>query len=1348
MRTSFLLFLVTIGVLSLEISLETLALGNAQTALAQTVPDGTTATQVNGNAIAPTGAGTINGGNLYHSFNEFNVPQSGVVFNTGNSSVNGAEVQNIINRVTGSNPSAVLGTIESRQAFPNANLYLVNPNGIVFGQNARLDIGGSFHATTGTGLGFDNGQTFNADRNSLSFPSGDPKNIRFAIAQPAGIINQGNLSVDSGKNITLTGGSIVNTGILTAPGGNIALTSVSGNSQVELRSPDAVLGLQVTSNAVPSNWSGKITELPKLAELLTGKVPEANQVVVKADGSLALVANPASTDIPVTNGMTIVSGLIDVSTPSLGKGGVIGIFGEKVGLVNARISASGLNGGGTVLIGGDFQGKGIVPNAQQTYVSANSLIDANALFTGNGGRVVVWADQSTQFLGNISAKGGTQSGDGGFVEVSGKQNLDYRGNVNTFATNGKTGTLLLDPNNITVITGGVNTVNEVSAFANLPANAQIDPVTLTAANANIVLQATSDITFANSVTLNPGFGLTAQAGNTINFINNASITTTNGAVQLFANSTAAPAPSGSGNIFVNGSSSISTNGGAIDLQVQGGTGFINISGTPSFNSGGGAINFSTSGSGISIAGGTIASNGGDITINGTNTTGAGVSLAGAANNITSGSGKITITGVGGGIGDGIKIDPNTTLQSTTGIITLNGTSTGGQGLFLQGSGINTSGSINLIGSSIDAQGYNLTGAGAIALTSTRSLTIGNITTSGNAVNITSNTDSVTTGNIATFGANGGNVTIEASTQIQTGSIDARGLTGTGGNVSIDPTGSIVIGSINTSGVTQGGNVSVITTGGNLRVLGLISSSSCGGASICTTGGSGGSVFIQHGGLNAFSIGDPSVNGTSGTIVTGTSTLNVGTIIQVGNSIFTQGNISITPAAALIPGQTTNSGNSNVILAPLKPADLSITDATTLRILEIRDVTKKRVDALLLEDNLPVAFEVLEAGYVAELETFLEKELNAPPLTLEDGRQLLSDISLRSGSVTALVYPVVLDNRIEILVIPPKDKGKPFRRFVRNINPATVEAALIDYRSNLRDVGSQDYMKEARQLYDWIIAPIDAQLKVLKVETLVFVMDADLRVIPPAALHDGKQFLVERYASVNIPALRVTRLESRDRTNNRVLAMGLTEAIDDFAALPSAEVEVNTIGKRILPGAIFLNREFTVDNLQNQRQSSRYSILHLATHGKFISDRADGSFIQLWNSRLRLDQFPALRFDNPLVELMTLSACETAVGSNLGISGLSVESGARSVLASLWAVSDSGTAPLMISFYRNFPNELSKAIALQKAQLSLLRGEVKIENGRIVGVEGFPNIKVLEPTMNIDLKHPSYWSPFVLVGNWL
>jgi len=174
--------------ISFSVAFALLSLAANHSVSAQIKPDATTATQVTGNTISPIGAGTVSGANLFHSFDKFNVPASGVVFGVGNSTVNGAAISNIINRVTGGTFSSILGLIESRQAFPNANFYLLNPNGIIFGANARLDLGGSFNASTGTGLGFDRDRVFNVDR-SLTFPSGDPNAIRFGVAQPAGAIN-------------------------------------------------------------------------------------------------------------------------------------------------------------------------------------------------------------------------------------------------------------------------------------------------------------------------------------------------------------------------------------------------------------------------------------------------------------------------------------------------------------------------------------------------------------------------------------------------------------------------------------------------------------------------------------------------------------------------------------------------------------------------------------------------------------------------------------------------------------------------------------------------------------------------------------------------------------------------------------------------------------------------------------------------------------------------------------------------------------------------------------------------------------------------------------------------------
>lgn len=649
-------------------------------AQAQIAPDGTTATEVKGNAIAPTGAGTVNGGNLYHSFDKFNVPESGVIFNTGNSSVNGSNVNNIINRVTGDTPSNILGAIESRQAFPNANLYLLNPNGVVFSENARLDIGGSFHVTTGTGLGFDQNQRFSVDKNSVVFPNGDPKTIQFAVAQPAAIINQGNLAVKDGKSISLTAGTVINTGSLAAPSGNVDIAAVKGNSQVQLRSPDSVLGLAVTRDIIPTNWNGTITALPKLAESLTGKAAEANQVVVKADGTIALVESTSASDIAVKDGMAIASGKINVASNNV-KGGNVGIFGDQVGLVNAKIDASGATGGGTVLVGGDLQGKGTAPNAQQTYVDPSSQILANGLLTGDGGKVIVWADRSTQFLGAIAARGGEISGNGGFVEVSGKENLDYRGDTDTRAPKGNTGTLLLDPTNISIAVTGGDTLASVSAFANAPANATISNLLINNATTNVVLQATNNISFGTSVNIvNNGISLTAQAGNTI-FVSS-DITTQGGDVRLTANDPASGAQTNSGTLTIN--APITTNGGAINLQIIG-AGSLSVSGN-------------------------LDSGTGSITLTGNSTSANGINLSGTFTQITSSSGAIAINGTSSAVnGNGIFVSgggDSVAITSTNGTINLSGNSTnvlGGDGIQFSpvsiGSSttIQTNGNINITG---------------------------------------------------------------------------------------------------------------------------------------------------------------------------------------------------------------------------------------------------------------------------------------------------------------------------------------------------------------------------------------------------------------------------------------------------------------------------------------------------------------------------------------------------------------------------------------------------------------------------------------------------------------------------
>ncbi len=159
---------------------------------------------------------------------------------------------------------------------------------------------------------------------------------------------------------------------------------------------------------------------------------------VTANGNVQLT--DSGTLIPNRQGITIISGTVDASSLNT-TGGQVAIVGDRVGLIDATIDASGVSGGGNILIGGDYQGSGTIPNAQVSYVDKNSLIQANALESGDGGRVIVWADGATGFYGSVEARGGSQAGNGGFVEISGKENLGFAG------------TLLLDPENITIVDG-------------------------------------------------------------------------------------------------------------------------------------------------------------------------------------------------------------------------------------------------------------------------------------------------------------------------------------------------------------------------------------------------------------------------------------------------------------------------------------------------------------------------------------------------------------------------------------------------------------------------------------------------------------------------------------------------------------------------------------------------------------------------------------------------------------------------------------------------------------------------------------------------------------------------------
>lgn len=396
--------------------------------------DGTTITQ-SGNTTTITG-GTQAGNNLFHSFGQFNLSSGQTA------SFTDPGVQNILGRVTGGNASLINGLLQVSGG--NANLYLINPAGILFGSGASLNVAGSFTATTASGIGFGDRWLNAIGSNDYTHLSGNPTRFAFPMAQPGAIVNAGNLAVNLGQSITLLGGTVLNTGTLTAPEGSVTLLATPGERLITLSQEGSLLSLALPLESTPGLHTLPFTPLA-LPQLLTGG-NLGNATAVTVENGLVRLTGSGVT-LPTAPGTTIVTNQIDVSGAT---GGTVQLLGRQVGLVSATIGATGTSGGGTVLVGGDYQGQGELPRAEQTYVSRDSLINASALTGGDGGRVIIWADGTTRFYGSIQATGGSQTGNGGLVEVSGRENLTFDGAVNVQAGAGSAGQLLLDPANVTI----------------------------------------------------------------------------------------------------------------------------------------------------------------------------------------------------------------------------------------------------------------------------------------------------------------------------------------------------------------------------------------------------------------------------------------------------------------------------------------------------------------------------------------------------------------------------------------------------------------------------------------------------------------------------------------------------------------------------------------------------------------------------------------------------------------------------------------------------------------------------------------------------------------------------------
>lgn len=324
----------------------------------------------------------------------------------------------------------------------------------------------------------------------------------------------------------------------------------------------------------------------------------------------------------------------------------------------------------------------------------------------------------------------------------------------------------------------------------------------------------------------------------------------------------------------------------------------------------------------------------------------------------------------------------------------------------------------------------------------------------------------------------------------------------------------------------------------------------------------------------------------------------------------------------------------------------------------------------------------------------------------------------------IVCPIALPDRLELLVSLPTG----LKRVQVPVGAQELEGVARSFRLALQERYPQLQREQARRLYAWLVHPLEAELTASKTRTLVFVPDGALRTIPFAALHDGQDYLISRYAVAVTPSLALTDPLPLTRDKLRLLAVGVSAAVADFEALPHVEGELKALGHDY-GGPILLNQEFTVAGVETALRKEQFSIIHIASHARFARD-VKQSFLLTFKEKLTFDRLEQLigrlRFRAAPLELLTLSACETALGDDraaLGLAGVAIKAGARSALATLWRVNDAAASLLVTMFYRHLKEpSVSRAVALQRAQQDMLR--------------------------HPDYHDPFFWAPFLLINNWL
>ncbi|WP_445242295.1 CHAT domain-containing protein [Microcoleus sp. S13_C5] len=1167
----------------------------------------------------------------------------------------------------------------------NSNLFLINPSGIIFGPNASLNLPAAFTATTATNIGFDSGLFNVAGANDYRTLIGTPNTFYFDLSQPGSIINAGNLAVMPGQSISLIGGTVVNIGSLKAPQGNIIIAAVPGENAVRVSQEGHLLSLEI--GAVDGRLLAQNGQLS-----LPLSLP---QLLAGAGGNSATgISVNGAGEVVLTAGLRVESG--DVAIAS-----------STVNSQNATLSAA----------------------RNLTLVESQLLAEGNLnLFARDTVRV---RDGSYPF--RAIARGN--------LTIQGNQNIDI------FALNYPS-PAFQSSGNITLLSNGT-----VSGDAHFAARGNFSILTLSGNGGSFlsfydpIISSDGDVRFGDYT----GTSLKVEAKGAIA----AGDITINGPDTTLSGSADPDAAVLSGSAALILRSGVSTLANAANLppNVTAGETFFTSPGVASGNSiGVGAIS--------TVRGPVILESAGDIALDAIATSGGNIALKAASD--------IAVTG---------------TLQSTGGSIDLTaGNLLTVSGTFTDSSGVNVSIST-----------ANGTSGGAIAIRhaggTTTPFIVGDATTNGTTGAITSGSETIsppfavpvppsiyTQGNIAIV------TSAPSSTPEPTPSSTPEPTPSPTPSPAPSPTPSPIPSPTPspTPSLIPSPTPSLIPEPTPSPVPSLIPEPTPSPVPSLIpepTPSPAPSLIPEPTPSPAPSlIPEPTPSPAPSLIPEPTPSPApipqaipspillvpsmapemlapmplpnpTPTLSPSLDAAFPLPDISITNAIA-------QSGNLNSInriesLFNYRSDWVSeiVQTASPLSRVSLSDITR-----LIDKGDIPEASFFIDIFYSEQVGSYINQEIRRDLQSFTAIQQRMRAIASQTGKKTAIIYVLSRPEQLDLIIVPPT--GLPIHKSIPAAKRETLMKVAANFRSELlnpRNINTESYLPASQQLYQWIIAPLEADLKAQGIDTLVFSMDAGLRSLPLAALHDGSQFLVEKYSIGLIPSVNLTDTNYESVKNAEVLAMGASQFTNN-QPLPAVPAELNAIASE-WKGESFLNQTFTLNNLQSQRNDRPYRIIHLATHGEFKSGAPSNSYIQLSDRRLTLDRVRELGWNQPpKVELLVLSACKTAVGDEgveLGFAGLAVQAGVKSVLASLWYVSDEGTLGLMAEFYHHLKVAPIKAEALRQAQIAMIKGQVRIENGRLI-LSNLNKELELPPELaklgNENLSHPYYWSAFTMIGS--